>query len=100
MRKTGPDPAKVRALILEVVDNQIKEGTPPETGETLRRLRTRGLPEMEARRLIAGVVACEIFAILKRGETFDQTRFVSRLNQLPEMPWLDEDDDGAEEEAG
>ena len=55
---------------------------------------------MEARRLIAGVVACEIFAILKRGETFDQTRFVSRLNQLPEMPWLDEDEDGAEEEAG
>ena len=31
--------------------------------------------------------AVEIFDILKKGETFNQERFVAALERLPKLPW-------------
>jgi len=82
-----PNPAVVRAAILEVVENQLRDGAPPETKQTLQRLVAEGYSEPDAKRLIGAVVASEIFNLLKRGEPYDETRFVAALRQLPKLPY-------------
>ncbi len=75
-----------RKAIFDVVNNQIRDGNPPETRETFDRLVSEGLGEDEARRLISCVVASEIFDILKHRQPYDQERYVKALRKLPEVP--------------
>ncbi len=82
-----PDPKRVQKAILDVVDNQIRNLDPPETKETLDRLISQGVEKDEARRLIACVVASEVFDIMKHEEVFDLERYVTALHKLPELPW-------------
>jgi len=80
-----PNPV-LKATILEVVDNQLRDGTPPETKQTLERLTAQGYSAEEAKRLIGAVVAAEIFNVLKRKELYNQARFVAALRRLPKVP--------------
>jgi hypothetical protein len=80
----------LQAALYDVLDNQLREGDPPETRATLARLLGEGVEEREARRLIGCVIAAEIFAVMKSEKSFDRDRFVARLETLPEMPWLKE----------
>lgn len=73
--------------ILEVVENQLRAGNPPETKETFERLLKEGIDEQEAKRLIACVVAGEMFDVMKQQQPYNHDRFVKALNQLPELPW-------------
>ncbi len=77
----------LRDSVLEVVDNQLRSGDPPETGATYKRLLAAGISDQEARRLIACVVASDMFEILKSERTFDLDRYVKALNRLPALPW-------------
>lgn len=81
-----PNPTIVRTAILEVVENQLRDGTPPETRQTLQRLVTKGYSEEEARRLIAVVVTSEIFNVLKHNQPYNEVRFIVALRQLPKLP--------------
>ena len=82
-----PNPEVVSAAMYEVVDNQLRDGEPPETKQTLERLMAEGHSQLEARRLIAAVVASEIFEVLKRKGPYDRARYVAALQRLPKMPW-------------
>ncbi len=77
----------VGAAIMEVVDTQLRDGTPPETRHTLDRLLAAGYPETEARRLIACAVTSEIFNVLTRRQPYDEARYVAALRRLPTLPW-------------
>lgn len=81
-----PNPTIVRTAILEVVENQLRDGTPPETRQTLQRLVTEGYSEEEARRLIGVVVTSEIFNVLKHNQPYNEVRFIVALRQLPKLP--------------
>lgn len=81
------DQARRRALILEVVENQLRENNPPETNATLQRLVSAGADRDEAMRLIGCVLATEIYDILKDKLEFSLPRYVRRLEALPAMPW-------------
>ena len=72
--------------ILQVVENQLRENDPPETRATLSRLVAEGRSEPEAKRLIACVVAAEIFDVLKSRRSYDHDRYVAALAELPELP--------------
>jgi hypothetical protein len=85
-------PEILRATFLEVVDNQIREGTPAAARQTYQRLQREGHSSAEAKGLIAKVVAAETFEMVKHKQTFDEQRFVERLHQLPAMPWNDDED--------
>ncbi len=76
----------LNATILEIVDNQLRDGTPPETRQTFERLLNEGQTPDEARRLIGYVVANEIQAVLKNNEVFNEARFVAGLERLPTLP--------------
>ncbi len=80
-----PNPAVARDAILEVVENQLRDGMPPETKQAFERLVAEGHAVEGAKRLIGVVVAHEIFNVLKRGEAYNQARFVAALRRLPEV---------------
>jgi hypothetical protein len=85
----APNP-HLRRAILEVVDNQLRDNTPPETRATLDRLMAAGRSRAEAIELIACVVSSELSQILKSGRPYDNARFVAALRALPRLPWEDE----------
>jgi hypothetical protein len=85
-------PDRLRALFVEVVDNQIRDGKPAATRQTYERLQRDGQSSAEAKRLITCVVAAEMFEIAKHNQPFDEARFIQRLEQLPAMPWNDDED--------
>jgi hypothetical protein len=70
-------------IILEVVDKQIRQHTPPATEKTFDRLVREGISEGEARRLIGCVVASEMFEVLREQKPFDEDRFAKALDELP-----------------
>ena len=78
---------RLNAAILEIVDTQLREGTPPETGQTFERLIAEGYSPHAARNLIGCVVVNEIVEVLGRSEPYDEARFVAALRQLPRRPW-------------
>jgi hypothetical protein len=87
-RRRGGTPAPnplLKAAILEIVDNQLADGNPPETRQTLDRLMREGHTPEEARRLIASVVVSEIFEVMQRGKPYDEARFVAALARLPRL---------------
>ena len=76
-----------KAAILEAVDNQLKDNTPPETRQTYQRLLNQGFSNAEAREMIGAVVSSEIFEVVKNQEAYDQNRFIAALHKLLQMPW-------------
>ncbi len=88
-RKARPrhSPA-AKAAILQALDNQLRHNNPPETRATYERLKAEGIDEEETRRLLACVIAVEIFDVMKNKEPFNLDRFTKRLSTLPEMPWM------------
>ena len=73
-------------VIMEVVENQLRDGTPPETKQTLDRLLSDGIEEPEAKRLIACVVVTEIYDVLESKQPYNRERFVQALHRLPKLP--------------
>ncbi|MGH7795482.1 MAG: hypothetical protein ACREQ2_11380 [Candidatus Binatia bacterium] len=69
MRKQAVNPY-LRTALMEVVENQIRNNDPPQTGQTLKRWLAAGHSEKEAKRLIACVVSAEIFRRAEKAGTF------------------------------
>lgn len=78
---------RLKAIILGVVDNQLRANDPPETRSTLERLTAEGHSEKDAKELIACVVTSEIFGVMKNKEEFNHQRYIDALNKLPQLPW-------------
>ncbi len=76
----------LKGQFLKVVDNQLQENKPPETAQTLQRLKDEGYSEKDAKLLIAQCVALEIFEVMKSNQPFNKERYVHNLNRLPETP--------------
>jgi len=84
------DQKRRRKIILEVVENQIRDNDPPETRKTLKRLLKEGFSREESVELIGTVVVHELYNVLKQHEYFDRKRFVAALRQLPKLPYKEE----------
>jgi Holliday junction resolvasome RuvABC DNA-binding subunit len=54
----------LREALLAVVDQQMRDTTPPETRRTFERLVALGYAPEDARRLIGNIVMQEIFAVM------------------------------------
>ena len=88
--ETNPEAGR---LILEVVENQIRDNEPPETRQTVTRLVAAGYTDDEARRLVATAVSVEIFHLMHDREPFNRERFLWNLAHLPEVPWDEQGDE-------
>ena len=94
-RAVVPDPTRgqppatnpqLAAVILEIVDTQLRDHDPPETRQTFDRLIAAGYSPEGARQLLAHVVVSEIFTVMARGERYDAARFRAALARLPALP--------------
>ena len=63
---------RIGEAIVEVVENQLNENSPPETKVTLDRLMAMGESRENSIRFISSVLSIEIFDILKNKETFNE----------------------------
>lgn len=72
----------LKAAILEVVENQIRNSNPPETRQTLERLLAAGYSRKQAIEMIGSALVEEIWAILHDHKPFDRARFTALLEQL------------------
>lgn len=73
--------------ILDAVDNQLRDLSPPEAKETYDRLIASGISDKEARRLIAVVLSSEMFEMLKYKKDYSRERYIVSLRKLPRLPW-------------
>ena len=72
----------LKAVILEVVENQVRHSDPPETRQTLERLLATGYSRQQAIEMIGSAVVEEIWAVMHDGKPFDRARFTLLLQQL------------------
>ena len=77
------NPALTEA-ILAVVDQHLRDTTPPDTRRTYDRLVALGYAPEHARRLIGNVVAQEIVAVMQQEEAYNEQRYIAALHGLPE----------------
>ena len=75
---------------MDIVDNQVRDDTPPETRRTLERLVAAGHTLEDARRLIGCVVSTEIYNVLTQHRSFDEAAYAAALQRLPILPWEEE----------
>jgi len=81
--KTNP---ALFAAYMEVVENQIRDNTPPETRLAYERMKKEGISESDAKIYIGRVIASETFWIMKKSEPFNLQRYIKNLNRLPAEP--------------
>jgi len=79
--------SKAKEAIYKIIENQIKDNEPQEVKITLNRLISEGKSEEEAINLIGCALSAEMFEVLKHNTPYNKSRYVSYLNNLPEMPW-------------
>lgn len=84
--KSAPN-LKARAALLEVVDNQLRDLNPPETKQTFDRLLAEGHSPNEAKQLIAYVLASEINAMMAENHPYNEVRYITALQRLPDLPF-------------
>ncbi len=77
----------IQQQIFEIIENQIKGGTPPETKQTFERLIQSGHSEVDAKKYIGQCVAVELFHVMKHQQPFDEKRYVQNLLNLPKEPF-------------
>lgn len=83
---------RLKKSILEVVDNQLKANDPPCTKEVYEKLVSAGYSQSEAKDKIGAVVLTEIYDILKKGQSFDEQKYQSSLEEMLRQSMDYEDD--------
>ena len=76
----------LKKTFIKVVENQIRDNDPPETRETLERLKSEGISEEDAKLYIGQAVCIEVWDIMRNKGEFDMSRFLGNLKALPSEP--------------
>ncbi|MEX1002414.1 MAG: hypothetical protein WDZ35_09905 [Crocinitomicaceae bacterium] len=72
--------------LYQILDNQIADKDPKETGETLEKLKKMGMDESKAKELMASCLAIELLDVIEKGNAYNHERYVSNLKRLPFEP--------------
>jgi len=81
-----------QAMLFEVIENQLADNYPKQVTETLMRLRMTGHSREEAIELIACALAPEMIDVIEHQQSFNLERYAAHLAQLPQTPWLGEEE--------
>ena len=73
---------RLKGLILQVVDNQLKANDPPVTKATYERLQSLGYSKQQAKEQIAVILIEEMYDVLKYNEHYDEERYTKKLEEL------------------
>ncbi len=77
---------RVNDLILQVVENQLRDNRPEEARRTLERLIGAGYSEEDSKHMIGTAITIEMRNVLKTSKPFDAKHYEELLKKLPEIP--------------
>ena len=72
---------RLKRLIIEVVENQIRENNPPAANITLKRLIAKVCSEQQAKEKIAAVALMHIYDALT-DKKFDEVKYTKELSEI------------------
>jgi hypothetical protein len=81
IERDGTNPI-THVIIHATIENQIANGDPKETAQTVEALTQQGSSQHEAIHAVGAVMADEIFHVLKDKRPFDEAGFVRKLKRL------------------
>ena len=81
-----PNP-RLHAVIHTVVETQIAQGEPPDTRQTLDRLRAAGCSRHEAVHAIGSVVSDTVIDVMQEQRPFSASSFAAALGALDPADW-------------
>ena len=73
---------RLKKLILEVVDNQLRENNPPVTKESYDKLIDAWYSAREAKEKIGAIVIEEIYDVMKENQPYDEKRYTQALRNM------------------
>ena len=73
---------RLKKLILEVVDNQLRDNNPPVVREIYDRLTAEGYSAREAKEKIGAVVLEEIYDVMKENQPYNEKRYTDALKDM------------------
>ena len=73
---------RLKKLILEVVDNQLKDNDPPATKAAYQKLLEAGYSVREAKEKIGAVALTEIYDVMKENQPYDEKRYTNALAEM------------------
>ena len=73
---------RLKKLILEIVDNQLRDNDPPIVREIYDRLIVEGYSVREAKEKIGAVVLEEIYDVMKENQPYDEKRYTDALKDM------------------
>ena len=76
---------RLKKLILEVVDNQLRDNDPPKTTEIYNRLMEAGYSSSEAKEKIGAVVIEEIYNVMKEHQNYDEKKYEDALEETAQQ---------------
>ncbi len=76
----------LRSQISNIIENQLTSNEPVETKKTYNRLLSLGHSNFEAKQLIGQCIIFELFDVIKHQKTFNESRYIQNLQQLPKEP--------------
>lgn len=82
---------KLKKIILEVVDNQLRDNNPPATKQVYQKLLDAGYSVDEAKEKIGAIVVTEIYNVMKEGQVYNEKRYIQVLEEMLQQS-LDHDD--------
>lgn len=72
----------LKQTVLEAVENQIRDNTPPEAAETLSRLMEAGYSRDRAKEKIAVVLVEHIYTAMRDQKPFDGDAYIRDLKKI------------------
>lgn len=73
---------RLKKLILEVVENQLRDNDPPAAKQAYRKLIDGGYTAKEAKEKIGAVVLTEIYDVMKENQSYDEKRYQLALEEM------------------
>ena len=73
---------RLRKLILEVVENQMRDNNPPITNITFNRLLSEGYTKKQAKEKIAVIVANHIYYTMKYDKPFNEEQYAKDVSEI------------------
>ncbi len=77
---------RVNNLILQVVENQLKDSKPAGARQAFERMIGAGFSEDDSKHLIGSAIVAEMRNVLQTGKPFNGERYEELLEKLPDLP--------------
>ena len=73
---------RLKKIILDVVNNQLKDNDPPVTKQIYEKLLNAGYSVKEAKEKIGAVALTEIYEVMKQNQPYNEKRYTEALNEM------------------